>query len=217
MRAADAAGVQGEGPPQVEGYTARMITRKNQDTRCAGFADGLQRSTARVMTATRKRIELCSRGEEGSTIAEMALVLPVMLAVLTGIFSFGVGLNQYLVLTNAVNNGARAFAMSAPSTDGGHSIMDSGDPCRYAAQTVQASAGTLNSTNLTYTIIYTVNSTSAQTTYTGTGSSLPTCTNLAMHQLDMVQVKAVYPITPALYGWANRTLNLTAISVEMVQ
>ena len=49
----------------------------------------------------------CCRGEEGSTIAEMALVLPIMLAVLTGVFSFGVALNQYLVLTNAVNNASQ--------------------------------------------------------------------------------------------------------------
>ena len=150
-------------------------------------------------------------------MAEMALVLPILLGVLTGIFSFGVGLNQYMVLTDAVNSGARAFAMSAPANDGGTSIMDSGDPCKYAAQTVQASAGNLSSSNITYTITYTVNSTSAVTTYTGTGSSLPSCAALAMHQLDIVQVKAVYPITPALYGWANKSLSLTALSTEMVQ
>lgn len=149
-------------------------------------------------------------------MAEMALVLPILLGVLTGIFSFGVGLNQYMVLTNAVNNGARAFAMSAPASQG-TSIMDGGDPCKYAAQTVQASAGNLSSSNITYTITYTVNSTSAVTTYTGTGASLPTCAGLVMNQMDIVQVKAVYPITPALYGWANKSLSLTALSTEMVQ
>jgi Flp pilus assembly protein TadG len=194
-----------------------MTTSRASRRADAGFPDRLEASLKQARARTAARIASCCRGEEGSTIAEMALVLPILLAVLTGIFSFGVGLNQYMVLTNAVNNGARAFAMSAPANDGGTSIMDSGDPCKYAAQTVQASAGNLSSSNITYTITYTVNSTSAVTTYTGTGSSLPSCAALAMHQLDFVQVKAVYPITPALYGWANKSLSLTALSTEMVQ
>lgn len=194
-----------------------MTTRGTSQRADAGFRNRLERSMERARVRTTAGMRRCCRGEEGSTVAEMALVLPILLGVLTGIFSFGVGLNQYMVLTNAVNNGARAFAMSAPANDGGTSIMDSGDPCKYAAQTVQASAGNLSSSNITYTITYTVNSTSAVTTYTGTGSSLPSCAALAMHQLDFVQVKAVYPITPALYGWANRSLSLTALSTEMVQ
>jgi len=193
-----------------------IISRKNRNAKSAGFAEGLQHSNARVMNGTKERILRCWRGEEGSTVAEMAMVLPIMLAVLTGVFSFGVGLNQYLVLTNAVNTGARAFAMSAPANQG-TSMMDSGDPCKYAAQTIQASAGNLNSSNITYTITYTVNSTQVATTYTGTGSTLPTCSGLIMNQQDLVQIKAVYPITPAMYGWANRSLSLTALSTEMVQ
>ena len=64
----------------------------------------------------RPRFGRLSRGEAGSTVAETALVLPVLLVVLTGIFSFGIILNQYLVLTNAVNGGARGFAASAPGS-----------------------------------------------------------------------------------------------------
>src|ERR1039458_6487808 len=95
-----------------------MTTSRTSRRAVAGFRDRLQRSMERARARTTARIECCCRGEEGSTVAEMALVLPILLAVLTGIFSFGIALNQYLVLTNAVNNGARAFAMSAPATDG---------------------------------------------------------------------------------------------------
>jgi hypothetical protein len=35
--------------------------------------------------------------------------------------------------------------------------------------------------------------------------------------MDIVQVQAVYPVTPALYGWTSRSLSLTATSTEMVQ
>lgn len=167
------------------------------------------------------RIGSCCRGEEGSTVAEMALVLPILLGVLTGVFSFGIALNQYLVLTNAVNNGARAFAMSA-QTDGSLSMLDSGDPCKYAAQTIQSAASNLNTSSITYTITYTTylgntSNTAVTTTYTGSGSSLPSCSTVKMYQYDIVTVQAVYPVSPAVYGWAAKSLNLTAQSVEMVQ
>ena len=162
------------------------------------------------------RIARCGRGEDGSTLVEMALVLPILLVVLTGVFSFGVALNQYLVLTNAVNNGARAFAMSAPYNSG-YSMVSGADPCKYAAQTIQASAGTLDSSKLTYTITYTVNSSSTTTTYTGNGSSLPSCYHLTMTGMDMVIIKAQYPVTPVLFGWASQALSLTSSSAELVQ
>src|SRR5579875_1955421 len=50
--------------------------------------------------------------ERGQNLVEFALVLPALLAVLTGIFSFGVIFNQYEILTNAASSGARAAAMS---------------------------------------------------------------------------------------------------------
>jgi Flp pilus assembly protein TadG len=171
---------------------------------------------------TKARMARCLRHEEGSTIAEMAMVLPIMLVVLTGVFSFGVALNQYLVLTNAVNNGARAFAMSAPSQDGNPSIVSGSDPCKYAASTIQSSASTLDASNLSYTITYysykgSPGGTATTTTYNGTGSSAPSCSTLKMWQLDAVTIQASYPITPVLFGWTNRTLSLTATSTEMVQ
>lgn len=157
------------------------------------------------------------RGDAGSTVAETALVLPVLLVVLTGIFSFGIILNQYLVLTNAVNGGARGFSASAPGTDGGVSIEDSGDPCKYAATTIQNSATNLTASNLSYTITYTVAKTSAATKYTGTGSSSPSCSGLAMSQGDSVEIQAVYPVTPVMFGWTSKSFSLTAQSTELVQ
>jgi Flp pilus assembly protein TadG len=199
-----------------------MTTGRTSQRADAGFRDRLQRSMERARARTTLRIEGCCHEEEGSTIAEMALVLPILLAVLTGIFSFGIALNQYLVLTNAVNNGARAFAMSAPADDNSISIMDSGDPCKYAASMITAASSNLNTANITYTISYTTylgvyTSSGTTTTYTGTGSSPPSCSGLKMYQQDYVVVKAVYPVSPSLYGWANKSLNLTATSAEMVQ
>lgn len=172
----------------------------------------------RIAVALSRRIHRCDRGEEGSTLAEMALVLPIMLVVLTGVFSFGIALNQYLVLTNAVNNGARAFAMSAPATNGGVSIMDSGDPCKYAASVIQSAASNLNSSSLKYTITYTPYSTgTASTLPNANNTNSPSCASQAMSQYDIVQIKVVYPVTPVMYGWTGGALSLTAQSAELVQ
>jgi Flp pilus assembly protein TadG len=186
--------------------SALGLIRSQTILRCAAHEGGLGPRFGRLR-----------RGEAGSTVAETALVLPVLLVVLTGIFSFGIILNQYLVLTNAVNGGARGFAASAPGSDGGYSIMDSGDPCEYAATTIQNSASNLTASNLTYTITYTTAKTAAVTTYNGTGSSSPSCSDLPMSQGDSVVIKAVYPVTPVMFGWSSKTFSLTAQSAELVQ
>lgn len=153
-------------------------------------------------------------GEEGSTIAETALVLPVLLVVLTGIFSFGIAMNQYLVLTNATNSGARAFALSRGS--GTSSTATNADPCTLAATTLSGSSTNLNTSSLTYTIVYTVTSTSTPTTYTAAAGTIPTCAGLTMTSGDVVSVKAVYPVNIVMYK-LSKSLSLTAQSTELVQ
>jgi Flp pilus assembly protein TadG len=207
-----------------------MTTSRASRRADAGFPDRLEASLKQARARTAARIASCCRGEEGSTIAEMALVLPILLAVLTGIFSFGIALNQYLVLTNAVNNGARAFAMSAPSQDAGTSFL--GDPCWAAANAINNSVSNMNASSIQYTITYTSfsgiqtditsNTPTSITTKTGNGSGtngagFPSCSTLKMYQYDYVTVQAVYPIFPSLYGWTRSGLNLTAQSTEMVQ
>jgi Flp pilus assembly protein TadG len=188
-----------------------MIDRNQQSAESIASAAG-----SKIAKLAKRAVHRCG-GEEGSTLVEMAFVLPILLVVLTGIFSFGITLNQYLVLTNAVNNGARAFAMSAGAQNGSYSIMDSGDPCRYAAGIIQSAASNLSASNLSYTITYTTYSTGAVTTYTGTGSTAPSCASLPMNQYDIVQIQAVYPVTPTMFGWVSRSLSLTAQSAELVQ
>ena len=45
-------------------------------------------------------------------MVEMALVLPVLLLVITGILIFGLAFNNYLLLTEATSVGARTLAIS---------------------------------------------------------------------------------------------------------
>jgi len=76
------------------------------------------------------------KNERGQTMAELALVLPVLLVLLLA--QFGVVFNNYVSLTDAVRAGARKGAVS-------RNLADPAGACR--AQ-VLASAGSLNTTEL---------------------------------------------------------------------
>lgn len=172
-----------------------------------------------ILESQRRVLHRCSRklrgGDDGQSLVEFALVLPPLLIVLTGIFSFGIILTQYEVLTDAVSAGARAFALSAGGSSNSLSTAANTDPCAYAATTIQNSAPNLAAASLNYTITYTPSGGSA-TTYTGSGSSSPSCSSLTMNFGDVVQVQATYPVTPKVFGW-TKTLTLTVQAAELVQ
>jgi Flp pilus assembly protein TadG len=178
----------------------------------------MARAVATRSEMTAQNCNETDSGEEGSTLVEMAFVLPILLVVLTGIFSFGIVLNQDMVLTNAVNAGARAFALSR---SGNVSLAPSADPCLYAVTTAVSAASTLKASNINFTILYTPsgtgnpNSGSSATTYTATGTSSSVCASLAMYTGDQVQVQASYSVTPSMFGWSKQ-LNLTGSSTELV-
>ena len=50
--------------------------------------------------------------EQGQTMAEFALVLPVLAILLFGVIQFGIAFNNYLALTDAVRAGARQGAVA---------------------------------------------------------------------------------------------------------
>lgn len=152
------------------------------------------------------------RGTTGQTMLEFALVAPILLMVLTGIFAFGIALNQYEILTNAVSDGARAFVLSEGTvgTNGSTSMAPNQDPCAYAVSATEASGSSLAASNMTFAITY--------TTAAGTATSYTTsCPSLLMHSMDSVQVKVTYPVTPHMLGFGPQTLRLSAQTTEFVQ
>lgn len=60
---------------------------------------------------------LNSRSEQGQTLLEMAVVLPVLLLVLFAILQMGIVFHNYLALTDAVRVGARKAAVSRALPD----------------------------------------------------------------------------------------------------
>src|SRR5947208_10432280 len=55
--------------------------------------------------------------EQGQTMTEFTLVLPILALLLFGIIQFGIVFNQYLTLTDAVRAGARKAAVSRQTSN----------------------------------------------------------------------------------------------------
>lgn len=55
--------------------------------------------------------------EKGQALAEFALVVPVLLILLVGIFEIGYGLNSYLTVVDAARDGARLGSKGSASDD----------------------------------------------------------------------------------------------------
>jgi Flp pilus assembly protein TadG len=150
--------------------------------------------------------------EEGGSLVEFALVAPLMVMLITAMFSLGVALNNYMVLTNGVNAGARAFALSraVTLTTAGGGTSQVTDPCAYAVQIAKQSAPNLNAAAATFSITWTPNG--------GSSSSYSTsCNGIALSSGDTVQMQVTYPISIMVYGWAPGMLNMTQQTAELIQ
>jgi Flp pilus assembly protein TadG len=163
-----------------------------------------------TVTARTRAARICARlnsgGEEGSSLIEFAVCLPVLLLIMTGTFQFGLALNNYLMLTNATCVGAQQLAISRGQTL---------DPCATAVSAVTSAAPLLKSANLSFTFILN------GTTYTGTScNSTSTTTGAAgnMVQGKTAQVTVTYPCSLVVYN-ANivPVCSLKAQLAELIQ
>jgi Flp pilus assembly protein TadG len=152
------------------------------------------------------KLRRCSVNEYGQAMVEMALVLPVLLLVVTGILTFGLAFNNYVLLTEATSIGARTIAISRGATT---------DPCATAASAVIAAAPLLTPANLSFTFVLN------GTTYTGTSCSSGSSTTGAAANLVQganAVVTVTYPCSLAVYG-ANYAphCSLQAQMTELIQ
>jgi Flp pilus assembly protein TadG len=135
------------------------------------------------------------------------MVLPMMLILTTGIMMFGIAMNNYISLTNAVSIGARSVAVDAGLTL---------DPCSVASQAIIAASPSLRASNLNFS--YTFNGIPASgTTCSSTSVSTGAPGNLASG--TTVTVTATYPLNLSVFGTKYSASNavLSATSTELVQ
>jgi Flp pilus assembly protein TadG len=126
--------------------------------------------------------------ESGSSIVELAVCLPILMIIVTGITSFGIAINNYITLTNAVEIGGRQLAILRGNTT---------DPCSDVTTTIAAASTLLKSTKLNYT--FNLNGTTYTSSTTPTSSSCPAGTAL-LSQGKPMTVTVTYPCTLLIYG-----------------
>ncbi|MGA3080941.1 MAG: TadE/TadG family type IV pilus assembly protein [Terracidiphilus sp.] len=121
-------------------------------------------------------------GDEGASLVEVALTLPIVLMVMTGIFSVGFAYFNQQELTDGVGAAGQYLSVDRTSTT---------DPCADAYAKLIAAAPNLAGSKLTLNV--TMNS----TTYTGTSCSGDE------NQLVLgstVTVNATYPCNIGMFG-----------------
>ena len=143
--------------------------------------------------------------------------MPVMLIMLTGIFSFSIVLYQKLQLGEAVSNAGRVMALERGDSD----------PCATTASAIYAAAPALSKSSLTLT--FTLGGTNASgtvsggTVYGGTKGTAPTCTaagnggSAALQSGWPAQIQATYPCSFSIYASNLSTCSLSTLVTEVVQ
>jgi Flp pilus assembly protein TadG len=147
----------------------------------------------------------------------MALVMPIMLAMLTAIFSFSIVLYQKLQLGEAVSNAGRVMALERGDSD----------PCTTTANAIYAAAPTLAKSSMTLTFTLggsnTGGSVTGGTNYGGTKGAAPTCTaagNGGANALQTgwpAQIQATYPCSFFVYNTKLGACSVTTQVTEVIQ
>jgi Flp pilus assembly protein TadG len=150
----------------------------------------------------------------------MALVLPILMVMLTGIFSFSVALYQKLQLAEATGAGGRAMALERGQND----------PCTDTANAIFGAAPGLAKANLNLSITLgpqsggTITSGTAQTYSSGSNGSAPTCTaagvnggSTALQPGWAATITTTYPCSLAVYGMNLGSCQIGSSVTEVIQ
>lgn len=131
---------------------------------------------------------LALRDAKGIAAVEFAIIGPVLLLILVGLFVFGIALNNYVILTNAAESGALQFAISRGDSS----------PWTNTRNAIFNAAPTLPQANLTITL-------SVNGTVCASDSACQTA--LTANEGKPAVVQASYPCIPS-------NPNLTAMGVN---
>jgi Flp pilus assembly protein TadG len=133
----------------------------------------------------KKRFEI--KNQQGQTMTEFALVLPILVVFLFGIIQFGIAFNNYVTITDAARAGARKAAVSREDPN---RVTD----CQGA---VLAATDNLNMTQ--------------------PGAGITCTFDPSIQQGTTVQVQVQYPYTIDLFGIPVTSGTLTSVMKEKLE
>jgi Flp pilus assembly protein TadG len=161
---------------------------------------------ARLLKSGKLPAWLHNSDEEGHSLIEFALTVPILLLVVTGVLYFGVVFFDYLMLTEATQVGARQMMISRGATL---------DPCQTLANAVYAAAPNLVQSKFVFSVTlngvsYPSTTTCAGTATTGAPANMVLGTNAV--------VTVTYPARLTLYNDAiSPNFLLSAQTTEQIQ
>lgn len=142
----------------------------------------------------------CFGEEDGNSLIEFTLTLPILMAVLTAIFQFGIAFNNQLELTQGVGAAGRYLQVERTS---------SVDPCSEAITTITNSAPMLSATNIGLQLTIGANASVQGSSCTQAQPELYAASKQA------VTILATYPCNISVYGFNfSPTCKLTAQVTE---
>jgi Flp pilus assembly protein TadG len=160
-----------------------------------------------------------ARREEGQSLVEFALAMPLLLLLLTAIFQFGMVFNDYEALTDAARTGARSLAIEYNSTN----------PCDAAVlQTMTNADGVVNLPSGEVTPTF-ANSSGGATTKSYCGSTAGVgCTSSYVYQHacntagaetagDEATITISHPASISIFGMKIMSITLTTESSDAVE
>lgn len=177
-----------------------MRVQTKGETACEGFGFPGKRS-----------YRLFHSNERGSALVEMALSLPIMMVMLTGIFSFSVAFYQKLQLAEAVSAGGRVLALERGNND----------PCADTAAAIYAAAPALSKTSMGLTI--TLGGTNTSGTITGGTGYGASCTAAGSGGASPLvagwpaQIHATYPCSLGIYGLKLGSCSMDSYVAETIE
>jgi len=185
---------------------------------CRAMAPG--RAVAQFRSGGRLRALLRS-SSEGQSLVEFAFVVPILMALMMGIYAVGIISFNDVALNNAARLGATALMVegNAPGTNMTNYLAD---PCQYAFAQMTSATSNLLPQNLTvtYRLTYLQNGTTPTTVTIGpfTGAAANTCSGYSADFAigGTFTLTAQYPCTLGLYGFNVPGCKLTATASEFI-
>ncbi len=156
------------------------------------------RADAKARTISGRLLAFLRFRSEGQSLVEFALVLPMLLMVLLGIFVFGMTMQNFLQLTNVENQGLITLEQLP---------INAGDPCATVAAAVIGAAANLKTTGKNgIQMSITFGTGASAVPYPGKGTmSSPTdfsCEDASQYVLpgSRVSLTLTYPYNLTIYG-----------------
>lgn len=175
---------------------ARRLMRELLAFRASWLSSAIRHSCGSLRKAPQFRRLLDDTA--GVAALEFALISPVLLAGLLGMFSFGVAIKDYMVLTRAAGQGALTFALSRGTAT----------PYTASQTALKAAAPTLTVASLSVTM-----------TIDGVACTSDSACSTALVAGKTAVVTATYPCTLSVMGinFKPGGCTLTGSTAQMIQ